>query len=147
MRHTEVLIAVGSNFDAEYTIDEAMLKLPSLLSDIRFTPVMVNPAIGIEAADFSNLLVTGTTTADAATLNAQLKAIERHCGDSRELREQRHIRLDLDLLAFGNRQMHKADWDRGYIKALLQELDTLCAERRQVRRWADWVKPIQPTQP
>lgn len=144
-RPIPVLIAVGSNHDAPRTIVEALTSLPSLLDDIAKTEVLVNPALGIDAADFSNLLVAGTTTLDASSLNAQLKAIERRCGDRRELRSRGQILLDLDLLAYGRQQLHQADWERGYIRQLLEELSALCADRREVRRWHRLIHPQQPT--
>ena len=140
-RPTPVLIAAGSNHDASRTLTEALASLPQLLDDMVMTEVLVNPALGIEAADFSNLLITGTTTLDAASLNTQLKAIERRCGDRRELRSCGEILLDLDLLAFGRRQLHQADWERGYIQQLLEELSVLCADRREVRRWRRLIQP------
>ncbi len=140
-RPTPVLIAAGSNHDASRTLTEALASLPQLLNDMVITEVLVNPALGIEAADFSNLLITGTTTLDAASLNTQLKAIERRCGDRRELRSCGEILLDLDLLAFGRRQLHQADWERGYIHQLLQALRLQCADRPEVRRWHRLIQP------
>ena len=143
-RPTPVLIAVGSNHDAPRALGDALASLPLLLEHMARTEVLVNPAIGIEAADFSNLLITGTTTLDASSLNAQLKAIERRCGDRRELRSRGEILLDLDLLAYGRQQLHQADWERGYIRQLLEELSVLCADRREVRRWYRIIHPENP---
>lgn len=144
-RPTPVLIAVGSNHDAPRALGDALASLPLLLEHMARTEVLVNPALGIDAADFSNLLVAGTTTLDASSLNAQLKAIERRCGDRRELRSRGQILLDLDLLAYGRQQLHQADWERGYIRQLLEELSALCADRREVRRWHRLIHPQQPT--
>ncbi len=142
----DVLIAVGSNHDAAHTLCAALSLVPALLEDPVCTRVAETQAIGIDAPDFHNLLITGKVRCDAPTLTSRLKAIEQACGDTRALRARHLIRLDLDLLALGDARYHAPDWTRYYIRTLLEELHTLCADRPQVGEWLQWTQPQPPMQ-
>ena len=51
-----------------------------------------------------------------------IKNIERKCG--RRVAESRKgiIAVDIDLLLFDSERLHETDWNRGYVKNLLQQL-------------------------
>ena len=51
-----------------------------------------------------------------------LKQVEKECGRSREEKMRNIIRLDLDLLQWGTVRLREQDWERDYIRLLLQEM-------------------------
>ena len=65
---------------------------------------------------------SATTQNDYSQIRASLKEIERDCGDSRYLRNQHIVKMDIDVLLFGKQKMHEKDWERPYIKQLMSIL-------------------------
>lgn len=139
-----VLIAAGSNYYARRNMVKARRLTEALLTVQAASRLLPNAAIGIEAPLFTNQLLLGTTPLGAEELKARLKDIETRCGDSRELRTRRRVAIDLDLLAHGSRQHHTADWQRPYIKALLEELAPTLAGNATTRRWLGWAQEKEP---
>ena len=66
--------------------------------------------------------MAATTTLTLEQTLTVLKETERMCGDSRELRACGKVMLDADLLQYGSEKHHTADWQRPYIKLLLEEM-------------------------
>lgn len=59
------------------------------------------------------------TGMDFETLLAEMKHLEQLMGDCKELRLQGTVRMDIDILQYGEERHHTCDWDRPYIKQLL----------------------------
>ena len=68
---------------------------------------------------YLNQLVCAETTLEVEELIQTLKDIEQQMGRTQEDRRQGIVRIDLDLLLYGEQRYHLKDWDRPYIKALL----------------------------
>ena len=119
---TKVILALGSNDSQENSIVKAKKRLETLFDDIRFSPAIWTKPIGIVSADFLNCMAVATTQTDYSQIRASLKEIERDCGDSRYLRNQHIVKMDIDVLLFGKQKMHEKDWERPYIKQLMSIL-------------------------
>ena len=70
---------------------------------------------------YLNQLVYATTSLSVDELQSALKNIELCLGRTTEDRQKGIVRIDLDLLQYGDQRYHLRDWDRPYIKALLRE--------------------------
>ena len=123
MIESEIIVAFGSNTHPEEQTEQAKALLRKRFGlGTRFSSSLVTSPIGMGGPSFVNCIMTATTTLTLEqTLNV-LKETERMCGDSRELRAEGKVMLDADLLLYGEGRHHTADWQRPYIKMLLEEM-------------------------
>ena len=120
----KVLIAIGSNHDAERHLDEVRILLKdSFGDDIVFSPTMQTEDVNKEGPDFINALAIIETDLTYREVNSMLKQLEIRCGDTKEKRKQHEIVMDLDILAFNYRRYHLKDWERTYIQELIKHLE------------------------
>ena len=115
-----VIVALGSNTGGEEVMRLCQQHLEALLTDTRHTAIIRTKAIGTNGY-FLNSLTSGETTLDTPALIAALKRLERRCGDRRSLRAQGQVVMDIDLLLYGDKRHHSADWKRDYIQQLLND--------------------------
>lgn len=121
---TKIIIAVGSNHNPLPHIAQAKALLKENFDDIAFTQSAWTESLGMKAAPFVNCIAYGHTQMSCDETKRRLKAIERQCGDGLELRGQRKIVMDLDILLYGDSRLHVEDWSRPYIKNLMLCVDT-----------------------
>ena len=117
-----IIIALGSNCDAENNIESGKECMRKQFGDIRFSSSLHTSAIGISTGEFVNNLAIVRQRSTPDDIIRILKGIEHECGDSRELRQKGIIMLDADLLLCGGKRFHEADWSRQYIADLMREL-------------------------
>lgn len=122
MKPRSFVLSLGTNSGGEPLIVQARQLIEAQLGAIRMSRVMQTEPIGISSPPFLNAMAVGCTTLTAAELRAVLKKTERMCGDTRELRRQNVIMLDIDLLQLGSRSYKPEDWQRDYIQELSEEL-------------------------
>ena len=97
----EVLIGIGSNLEPESALRVAMAALRQRFGSVLCSSVYRGPAAGPTAADYLNMVVQVATDVGVDPLRADLAAIEIATGRTRM--DPRVCRLDLDLLAYGER--------------------------------------------
>ena len=97
----EVFIGVGSNADPERRLRDALAELGRRFGSVRSSSVYRSAAIGVPAADYSNLVVRFATELSVDSLRAELRAIEALAGRTRA--DPAVCELDLDLLLYGRR--------------------------------------------
>lgn len=92
--------------------------------DIVFTETMISAAYGQseEAEPYANMMASCTTNLSREDLTSLLKSIERQAGNTRELRRQGVVMMDIDLMEYASVRCHDKDWDRPYIKKLYSAL-------------------------
>ena len=78
--------------------------------------------IGIASDRFVNVLALADTDKEQEEVERILKQVEKECGRTREEKMRNIIRLDLDLLQWGTVRLREQDWERDYIRLLLQEM-------------------------
>ena len=71
---------------------------------------------------FVNALALADTDKKQEEVERILKQVEKECGRTREEKMRNIIRLDLDLLQWGTVRLREQDWERDYIRLLLQEM-------------------------
>lgn len=125
MKERRFVLAFGTNSGGEAVIRQAVEMLGYQLGDMRMSRIVRTEPVGISSPPFLNAMAVGNTTMTAAELRAVLKKTERLCGDTRELRRQNIITLDIDLLLLGSRRYKPDDWQRDYIQELSEELNHL----------------------
>lgn len=116
------ILSLGSNHRGKETMRLAQELLSGLLPGIRFTPMLENEAVDGGEGRYLNCLAKGSTPLRAGQLQQLLKQTERDCGDTREQRLQGRVVMDIDLLQLGTARYHERDWQRPYVKQLIQKL-------------------------
>ena len=123
MKHKEhnIIISLASNHNAEANLEAARTQLAQLLTELHFTRAIWTEPIGTLCSEpYLNQLCSGTTAFGMNLLNEVLKEIEKRLG--RTHNEDGIVTLDLDLLEYDGERHHLRDWERPYVKNLINEL-------------------------
>lgn len=117
-------LSLGTNFEQEDHMDRAVEALDEFFQGtIIFSPSMWTEPVGLPGSDmFLNRLGRVDTDLDLVPLVRELKRIETACGRSPERKARGRIDMDIDVLEYGSRRYHDADWIRPYVARLLKEL-------------------------
>jgi 2-amino-4-hydroxy-6-hydroxymethyldihydropteridine diphosphokinase len=51
-----------------------------------------------------------------------IRNIEGRCGNRKAFRTRSIISIDVDILLYGDKKLHEADWERPYVKELMESL-------------------------
>lgn len=123
MEDYEVIISLASNCQQEENLSEARKHLGQILFDTRYTKALWTKPItsNKQSPLYLNQLVYARTGLSADLLINGLKDIEEQMGRTAELRSKGIVPIDLDLMKHGDTLHHLNDWERPYIKALLEE--------------------------
>jgi 2-amino-4-hydroxy-6-hydroxymethyldihydropteridine diphosphokinase len=118
--HT-VIISLASNVDQEAHMAAAREQLVQLLTEAHFTSAIWTEPINCSRKEpYLNQLCQGTTALGEGLLCEVLKETEKRLGRTRN--EDGIVAIDLDLLQYDDQRHHLRDWNRNYIKDLLNEL-------------------------
>lgn len=121
---TKIIVSLGSNCNQKENIEYAKRKLVLILGkDTRFTENLWTEPIGIESDRFINCLCISTTQHSLQQISRAFKHIEKQCKRSKKNDKCNKITLDIDILQYGENRLHENDWNRDYIKALMDGLD------------------------
>lgn len=111
---SNVIIALGSNYQQSAHIQWASQRLGTLLTDVVLSPVLWTPDIHGRGLWYMNRLLRARTALSPTQLTEQLKLIEQETQRTKE-----HVTIDLDLMQYDGERYHLADWERPYIQRLL----------------------------
>ena len=137
MKLHEVIISLASNENQEANLAKAREQLTQLMADVHFTSAiwtkpyyndhvqssMVNGQCSMvngQSKNYLNQLCKGTTAFGEGLLGEVLKETEKRIG--RQHNEDGIVAIDLDLLSYDGQRHHLKDWNRDYVKNLLDEL-------------------------
>ena len=99
----------------------ARTQLTQLLTEAHFTrAIYTKPIHSLRQEPYLNQLCEGTTALGFNLLNEVLKETEKRLG--RTHNEDGIVTIDLDLLEYDGERYHLRDWDRNYVKDLINEL-------------------------
>lgn len=116
-----IIISLASNIDQEAKLEAARTQLTQLLSEVHFTSaIYTEPINSLRREPYLNQLCRGTTALGMNLLNEVLKEIEKRLG--RTHNEDGIVTIDLDLLEYDGERFHHRDWERNYVKDLINEL-------------------------
>ena len=101
-----------SNLDGKTNIEEFKYS----------SSIWTNP-VEIESEQFLNCIGITETTLDLNEITGILKNIEHLCESSHKEHKMGIVKLDLDLLSYGDVKYHTDDWNRPYIHNLLKEFN------------------------
>ena len=123
-----IIISLASNINHEANLEAARTQLTQLLSEVHFTSAIYTKPVGNgqwsmvngQCPKYLNQLCKGTTALGMNLLNEVLKEIEKRLG--RTHNEDGIVTVDLDLLEYDGERFHHRDWERNYVKDLINEL-------------------------
>ena len=117
----QIIISLASNENQEARLEAAREQLVQLLTECHFTSAMwTEPIHSSRKEPYLNQLSKGTTSLGEGLLCEVLKETEKRLGRTKN--EDGIVAIDLDLLQYDERRHHLRDWERNYVKDLLNEL-------------------------
>ena len=118
----ELILSLGSNADQKECMLAACTKLHEMFGDdIVFSQQMWTNPIGIDSDKFLNCLVFTHTSHKLEYINKAMKHIERLCGNRKRARANNIIKMDIDILKYGEQILHNNDWSRAYIITMMKD--------------------------
>lgn len=119
----DILIAIGTNVIADRIrfVEEC---LEQCFENVRFTHTIPTEPIGerFKGKQFYNAVMAGKTFMARNEVVEQLKRIEQLAGNTQDKRNIGVVEADIDLLMYDDEKLHEKDWQRPYIKELVEEL-------------------------
>ena len=120
-RQYVIIISLASNYDQKKNLAAAREQLALLLDNLHFTQeCWTEPVNTIRKEPYLNQLCKATTNLGANLLGEVLKELEKRLGRTHNV--EGVVTIDLDVLLHDGQRFHQRDWDREYIKNLINEL-------------------------
>ena len=115
-----IIISLASNENQEANMAAARTQLEQLLTEVKFTSaIWTEPINTLRKEPYLNQLCKGTTALGEGLLCEVLKELEKRLGRRRN--EDGIVAIDLDLLQYDDQRHHLRDWNRVYVKDLINE--------------------------
>ena len=119
----DILIAIGTNVVAD-RIRSVEVHLEQCFENVRFTQIIPTEPIGerFKGKQFFNAVMAGNTNMAKCEVEEQLKRIEHLAGNTQDKRNMGVVEADIDLLMYDDVKLHEKDWQRSYIKELVERI-------------------------
>lgn len=119
----DILIAIGTNVIAD-RIRFVEVHLEQCFESVRFTQIIPTEPIGerFKGKQFFNAVMAGNTNMAMSEVEEQLKRIEQLAGNTLDKRNMGVVEADIDLLMYDDVKLHEKDWQRSYIKELVERI-------------------------
>lgn len=119
----DILIAIGTNVIAD-RIRFVEVHLEQCFENVRFTQIIPTEPIGerFKGKQFFNAVMAGKTHMAMSEVEEQLKRIEQLAGNTLDKRNMGVVEADIDLLMYDDVKLHEKDWQRSYIKELVERI-------------------------
>lgn len=119
----DILIAIGTNVIAD-RIRFVEVHLEQCFENVRFTHTIPTEPIGerFKGKQFFNAVMAGNTNMAMSEVEEQLKRIEQLAGNTQDKRNMGVVEADIDLLMYDDVKLHEKDWQRSYIKELVERI-------------------------
>lgn len=119
----DILIAIGTNVIAD-RIRFVEVHLEQCFENVRFTHTIPTEPIGerFKGKQFFNAVMAGKTRMAMSEVEEQLKLIEQLAGNTLDKRNMGVVEADIDLLMYDDVKLHEKDWQRSYIKELVERI-------------------------
>ncbi|MBR5440320.1 MAG: 2-amino-4-hydroxy-6-hydroxymethyldihydropteridine diphosphokinase [Prevotella sp.] len=120
----DLIISIGTNVEQSINMFMGKQRLEELFHSVQYSTEVWSDAIDLPESDrFLNCLARVRTVHGLKQVQQALKQIERRCGVSQAMKHTGIVKLDLDILLYGNERFHEEDWERPYIQQLMRELN------------------------
>jgi 2-amino-4-hydroxy-6-hydroxymethyldihydropteridine diphosphokinase len=118
-----VIISLASNRFQKQNLLKARTRLQQILLFPNYSDELWTEPIGSRKEDlYLNQLVKAETQLTFDELNNALKTIEKEFGRTERKRSMKIVPIDLDILQYDDERYHLNDWDRLYVKDLIDSV-------------------------
>ncbi|WP_298451149.1 2-amino-4-hydroxy-6-hydroxymethyldihydropteridine diphosphokinase [uncultured Prevotella sp.] len=119
----KLILSLGSNFNHEKNISKAILLLKNMFGNdnIVFSKKLWTNPIDINSDKFLNCILFINTSFNLEKIERNIKELEDICGRTEAEKEENIVKIDIDILQYGEKRMHNKDWSRKYIRELMKE--------------------------
>ncbi|MCM1109138.1 MAG: 2-amino-4-hydroxy-6-hydroxymethyldihydropteridine diphosphokinase [Clostridium sp.] len=116
-------LCLGCNHGAASAMPRARKQLTDLFGDIRFgTEQTTKPVNFVSSAPFVNQVACFHSAWSTTEIRCRLKEIECTCGRCREDKSKGLVKMDIDLLMYGDTVLKPEDMKLFYIRKGINEL-------------------------
>lgn len=120
---TKLVLALGSNTDQESNMAIAKELLANMFENVTFSSSLWTAPIDMESGRFLNCIAVGYTGHGYDQVHQALKRLEIQIGNTKANRSKGIVKIDVDVLKYGDRKYHTDDWERSYVQQLIRQLD------------------------
>ncbi len=119
----KLILSLGSNYNHEKNISEAISLLKNMFGNdkIVFSKKLWTNPIDIKSDKFLNCILFTHTSSGLEEIKKSLKELEQICGRTKAEKAENIVKIDIDVLQYGDKKLHDKDWSRGYIMELMKE--------------------------
>ncbi|MBO6005948.1 MAG: 2-amino-4-hydroxy-6-hydroxymethyldihydropteridine diphosphokinase [Paludibacteraceae bacterium] len=120
----EYIISISSNEQAEKNIALTKEILENEFDNVKFASVAVTDPVGENYPDrkFHNTAVSLTSRLDTDELKCFLRSVEERLGRTPELKKQKIVPVDLDIIIVGHQIVHKDYANFPFLRKLIAEI-------------------------
>lgn len=123
MTEVNVIISIGTNVEPNINMFMAKQRIERMFRSVQYSSEIWTEAVDLPGADkFLNCLAYVRTAHGLKQVHQALKQVERKCGVSQAMKNAGMVKLDIDILQYGDERFHEEDWKRSYVKYLMEEL-------------------------
>lgn len=117
------VLSISSNADAELNLALAKQRLQARFEDIVFSASLETKPFGLGyKSNFWNIAAVFQTDLEFDVLNQELKLLEQDLGRTSELKAQKIVPLDVDIILW-NREVVREDYNRfPFLRELISEI-------------------------
>lgn len=88
---------------------------------IVFSKQLWTSPVDIKSDKFLNCMLFTHTSYKLDEVERSMKELERICGRTKEEKDVNIVKIDIDILQYGDQKLHNKDWAREYVKELMKE--------------------------
>lgn len=129
-------ICIGSNVEREVNMDLARRRLAEHFPDIEFAPAEETHPLGMHTHRlFTNQVARFCTTLPAEAVERVFKAIETEAGRTPDDKLCEVVKLDIDLLSYGECNCRPDDLQRDYVQRGINKLEQKDNHNRNIMKF------------
>lgn len=120
-----IILSIGTNFNRETNAELVKGIISEAYQKVQFSEELLTNPVGDVLSDkkYLNFLACGFTEDEPEQIVAKTKQMETQCGNTKFLRKEGKIAMDIDLLKYNDQRFHESDWSRDYVKKLIKQFE------------------------
>lgn len=120
-----IILSIGTNFNRETNAELVKGIISEAYQKVQFSEELLTKPVGdaINDEKYLNFLACCFTEDEPEQIVAKTKQMETQCGNTKFLRKEGKIAMDIDLLKYDKQRFHESDWSRDYVKKLIKQFE------------------------
>lgn len=120
-----IILSIGTNFNRETYAKLVKEIISEAYQKVQFSEELLTKPVGdaINDEKYLNFLACCFTEDESELIVAKTKQMETQCGNTKLLRKEGKIAMDIDLLKYDDQRFHESDWSRDYVKKLIKQFE------------------------